>query len=126
MHLTGALPQQQPFRLSAPDIELVLMPNDEGDDYEIYEIRDGGQVIGGRRGEAVYVLCERNLVPEAEVVGEGICPWGRDDYLELLIEVAAAWDMPLSECALQLGQVSVRPSERGWWFHPVLGVFRRR
>lgn len=126
MHLTGALPQQQPFRLSAPDIELVLMPNDEGDDYAIYEIRDGGQVIGGRRGEAVYVLCERNLVPEAEVVGEGICAWGRDDYLELLTEVAAAWDMPLSECALQLGQVSVRPSERGWWFHPVLGVFRRR
>ncbi|MCQ4167390.1 type I-F CRISPR-associated helicase Cas3f [Tahibacter harae] len=127
IHLTGALQQQQPFRRSSPVVNLMLMPNEDGDDFEIYQIRnDEGGVIKGRRDEKVYVLQERNLVPETEVSGEGICPWVRLDYLELLNEVAEEQELTLAEAALRFGQLDVRPSERGWWFHPALGFSRRR
>ena len=127
IHLMGALQQQQPFRQSSPVVNLVLMPNEDGDDFGLYEIRnDEGRTIGSRPGEAVYVLQERNLVPETEVSGEGICPWIRLDYLELLNELAEQRGLSLAEAALRFGQLDVRPSDRGWWFHPALGFSRRR
>lgn len=120
---TGVIPQQQPFREDTRKrIELVLRLNDEEDDYGLCErVEERGQADS-------YVEVERSLngrIPDAQVTGTGIGPWGVRDYMEELHRLAVQLDMPVQDCALRFGTVTLPESQDGWRFHPSLGFSSR-
>ena len=122
--LTALLPQQQPFRDdSTQRVDLLLRPDEAGDDVELVRLQDlpKGQ---GRRGEKARIVIEASLhrrIPDSAVQGSGIAPWGETDYLTALAGLAADMDLPLDQCAQRFGTVSVPKNDDGWRFHPVLG-----
>ncbi len=123
--LTAVLPQQQPFRFdSAPRVDLVLLPNEDEDDYELNRIDPG--VL---KWQAIHVLIEdsRNLrVPDQQVRGERIEAWGETDYMQSLIAQATAMEISLRVCAERYGTVGLPDNTNGWRFHPALGFTRSR
>lgn len=125
LHLTALAQQQQPFRLDTqPKVELILLPDEDDEDYQLHRI-DPGQ----RRYEQIYVPVENSLhqrIADSELAGPRISPWGATDYLQALSELAQELDMSLEGCAKRLGTVSLPESERGWRFHPALGFAKRR
>ncbi len=126
--LTALLPQMQPFRreTGAPQVDLVLLPNDDGDDFLLHRI-DSKKPARAR--ESVYVLvdCAQHIrIPDAAVRGNGIEPWGVTDYAEALTELATGLDRPLDECAKRFGIVAVPDHDSGWCYHPTLGFAMRK
>lgn len=125
LHLTAIAQQQQPFRFDPQRrVDLALLPDDDGESYELHRI-DPGQ----RRHELIYVPVEHSQhqrIDDSELAGPRISPWGTSDYLAALDELAQELDMSLQTCAKRFGTVSLMDSERGWRFHPVLGFARRR
>lgn len=122
--LTAVLPQQQPFRYDpVPNTDLVLLPNDDEDDYQLRYITDGQ-----RRWEKLYVPIDGKMerIADAEVRGQGIVPWGNDDFMALLQEHAAFFDLSLDDCAKRFATVSIPDTTQGWRFHPWLGFTRKR
>ena len=123
--LTAVLPQQQPFRYDpVPRVDLVLLPNDDGDDYELTRIDPGK-----RKWESIYVTVDGNLnqrVPDEQVRGERIQAWGEIDYLQALIALSESMDMPLRTCAERYGTVTLPESTNGWRFHPALGFTKQK
>jgi len=120
--LTAVLPQQQPFRLDViKRVDLLLRPTDDGDDYKLVQLMDKPN---GRRGETQFVVVDtsqNHRIPDTDVQGLGIEPWGQTDYLQALIELADELDMPLDHCARRFGTVTLPESVNGWRFHPALG-----
>ncbi|AGX88274.1 type I-F CRISPR-associated helicase Cas3f [Candidatus Symbiobacter mobilis] len=125
--LTAALPQQQPFRQDTiPRVDLVLMPNDEGDDYALQMLL---AKTGGHPGEYHILYLDRSLnkrIPDEQVQGPRIAPWGQTDYMAALTELAADMDMTLADCARRFGTVTLPQNAQGWRFHPVLGFTKQR
>lgn len=125
--LTAVLQQQQPFRHDAlKRVDLLLRPNDQEDDCELVQLMDKPK---GRRGETQFVVVEKSLnhrIPDTAVQGAGIVPWGQTDYMEALIALAEALDMPLADCARRFGTVTLPESVNGWRFHPALGFTKKR
>jgi len=121
--VTAYLPQQQPFRDDGgrPEVDLVLQPNEDGDDFELAMLIEPKKRQWGGRSQAATVnsLCHR--VPESEVQGVCIAPWGVSDYLAELEKLATALDTDLATCARRYGTLTLRDSENGWRFHPALG-----
>ena len=120
--LTAVLPQQQRFRLDViKRVDLLLRPTDDGDDYELVQLMDKPK---GRRGETQFVVVDtsqNHRIPDADVQGGGIEPWGQTDYLQAMIELANELDMPLADCARRFGTVTLPENDNGWRFHPALG-----
>ena len=120
--LTAVLPQQQRFRLDViKRVDLLLRPTDDGDDYELVQLMDKPK---GRRGETQFVVVDtsqNHRIPDADVQGGGIEPWGQTDYLQAMIELANELDMPLADCASRFGTVTLPENDNGWRFHPALG-----
>ena len=118
------LPQQQPFRDDPiPRVELVLKPNEDEDDYELFRI-DPGE----RRFDTIYVKIEKSLnhrISSALLDGPRIRPWAEADYLSALATLAEEQDLSLERCAEKYGKVTLPFSEQGWWFHPALGFTRK-
>ena len=125
--LTAVLPQQQPFRLDTMKrVDLVLRPNDDGDDYELVQLMEKPN---GRRGETLFVRVEQSQnhrIPDAAVEGLGIAPWGQADYWQALTQLAAELDMSLADCARRFGTVTLPESSNGWRFHPALGFTKHK
>lgn len=123
--LTAVLSQQQPFRYDAiPRVDLVLLPNDDEDDYALTRI-DPGQ----RKWESIHVAIDVNQnhrVPNEQVRGERIEAWGEVDYLQALITLAESMDIPLRRCAERYGTVTLPDSINGWRFHPALGFTKQK
>jgi len=124
--LTAVLPQQQRFREngSVPETDLVLLPNDDEDDYELTRIDPGK-----KNWESIYVSVDgsqKHPVLNEQVRGERIQPWGQTDYWQMLVEHAEAEDMPLRRCAERYGTVTLLDSAQGWRFHAALGFTRKR
>ncbi len=123
--LTAVLSQQQPFRFDPiPRVELVLLPDEEGEDYVLHRIAPSKE-----RGRKLYVEVEENLnhrIPDQQVSGIRIEPWGSSDYMEELAALATEFDRPLDECAMRYGTVTLPENEQGWRFHPALGFTRKR
>lgn len=126
--LTAVLQRAQPFRQepSPPDVTLVLLPDEDGDDVLLH------RVIGGpKRGQNLYVPIDRSLhhrVPDDAVRGDRMEVWGATDYLGALADLAGALDLPLDLCAKRFGMVAVpgNQQEEGWRYHPALGFAKRR
>lgn len=119
--LTAVLPQQQPFRLDLLErMDLVLLPNEDEDDYVLTQLLKKP----GRRGETYFIPVERSRncrIDDTKVQGERISPWGQTDYMHALAELAVELDLPLEKCAHRFGTVTLPTNERGWRFNPVLG-----
>lgn len=125
LHLTAVAQQQQPFRWDPlPRVELVLLPDEDGEDYQLTRIDPGK-----RRYEVVYVAIDKSKnqrIADSELAGPRISSWGTADYLTALDELAQELDMPLEACAKRFGTVSLPDNDRGWRFHYALGFAKRR
>jgi CRISPR-associated endonuclease/helicase Cas3 len=124
-HLTGVLAQQLPFREDTiKRVDLVLLPNDDEDDYELQRIDPGK-----KRWESIYVAVDKSLnyrIPDQQVSGHGIAPWGETAYLTTLTTLAESLGMELRACATRYGTVTLPDSDQGWRFHPALGFTRQK
>jgi len=125
--LTAVLPQQQPFRLDTiKRVDLVLRPNEYEDGYELVQLMNKPN---GRRGETLEVLVDtsqNHRIPESEVEGHGIKPWGQTDYWDALTALAAELETTLADCARRFGTVTLPEHPNGWRFHPTLGFTKNR
>ncbi|WP_298232149.1 type I-F CRISPR-associated helicase Cas3f [uncultured Azohydromonas sp.] len=120
---TAFLPQQQRFRddSGAPEAELRLMPDEEGERYALVEMVDERRRGDRERPWLEVDEAQHKPVPNEAVQGPGIAPWGVTDYLEELQRLAQELEMSLFECALRYGAVTVPRNAQGWRFHPALG-----
>ncbi len=125
--LTAVLPQQQPFRHdTTPTEDVVLAPNDDGDDYVLKLLvpAHGTSAGGHQRTTALESAHLEHRIPDDQVQGPGITPWGQTDYLAALHTLAATMDISIEKCAFRFGGVTLRyDKESGttWRFHPSLG-----
>jgi CRISPR-associated endonuclease/helicase Cas3 len=125
--LTFVLPQQQPFREETQkDIELCLLPNDDDDPgagcalHYVVEAR-------GQPDQLVEIdHLNHAALDLSTTAGRRIQPWAVPDYMPELVKLAEAKGLSLTECAKNFGKVQVPTSERGWYFHPVLGYAKRK
>ncbi len=113
--LSGILQKEQPFRKQTrPEVELTLMPDEDGEGWILQEIRY-------ERGHQSCIPLEKQLT-RIDLQGSGsIQPWGHVDYLDALTELAEQLDMDLEICAKKFGTVTLPESANGWSFHPALG-----
>lgn len=116
VHLTAVLQQQQPFRDSQqPQVNLVLLPNDDEDDYLLTWIAEP-------RDRLLTPIEEKNnRVLQEHLRNDRLVPWGAADYLTELKELAEAVGLTPYQCAERYGTVTLPRSDQGWWFHPALG-----
>ncbi|GAB4089103.1 type I-F CRISPR-associated helicase Cas3f [Hydrogenophaga soli] len=126
--LTAVLPQQQPFRChdTTPTEDVVLVPNDDGDDYVLkLLVPVPGTTPGGHpRTTATPNAHLEHRIPNEQVQGPGIAPWGPTDYMSALHTLAASMKISTEKCAYRFGGVTLRYNKEsgfGWRFHPALG-----
>ncbi|MCL7715819.1 type I-F CRISPR-associated helicase Cas3f [Stenotrophomonas mori] len=122
--LTGVLPQTQRFRDDPMRrVDVVLLPDEDEEVLLLHRV-----VEGGRPGASLYVLMEESActrLPDSAVHGPGIAPWGDDDLLTLLTDLAETRGESLRDCAQSFTTASLPHTERGWRFHPVLGFNKK-
>jgi len=119
--LTGELPRQQPFRQDPmPRVDLILRVMEEGDDD--YQLTRLLAQRGVRR--ELYEAVDQSLLSrltDESVKGVGIQPWGTNDYMSAVRDLAAVREITVPNCARQFGTVTLPDNEAGWRFHPALG-----
>lgn len=121
--LTGALPQQQPFRASTMEMEtLVFLPDEDGDTLRMHRVEQDPN----QRGQNLYIEDHHRLHALTLDCGAGVSSWGDFDLLTLLAEQADDLDLPLEVCARQFSVVEVHESTHGWRYHPWLGLASQR
>ncbi len=125
--LHGALQRTQPFRQShGEEWEMVLLPDGEGG------ISLKRREAGDRKGETRESENDHliHTIPDtALLTGEGIRPWGNEDYLAELAQLASTMDMDDTDCARRYGSLVLRINTenlQGWHFHPALGFCQKR
>ncbi len=120
--LTGILPKLQPFRKDEiKRVDLVLRPNEDGDDYALFLLLKEKN----KRGQTTFVLVEDEKNRRVDLPQTShISVWGATDYIEALTQLAEDLDMPLAQCAERFGTVSLPESTNGWRFHPALGFIK--
>ena len=122
VHLSGVLPQQQPFRDQTLSTEtMVFLPDEDGEAPVLHRVEsDRGR---GRRQD-LYVeddgRCHRIELEQGPRIG----PWAEHDLLALLAEQAEHLDMSLRRCAERMAMTQVPRNEQGWRWHPWLGFGR--
>ena len=128
--LTAVIPQKQRFRDSRPDLDLVLLPDEDGEQALLHRVKDRRD---WRPGQSPYIEVERSehmALDAALVQGERIQPWAVTDYLQALRALADELGLPLMETARRFGTISVpAPQEgapTGWRSHPALGFVKKR
>lgn len=123
--LTAVLPQQQPFRYDPePKVDVVLLPDEEGEDYALHRIAPAEE-----RYRKLYVRIEdgrNHRIADERVAGTRVTPWGVTDYMTALRALAEERDMTLEVCAGRYGSVTLPENPQGWRFHSALGFTRAR
>ncbi|MBA6412056.1 type I-F CRISPR-associated helicase Cas3 [Parahaliea sp. F7430] len=124
--LLAVLQSEQPFRKDdGRQADLVLLPNDEEDDFLLHRIDKERGVY-----KNIYTLIEESMLqrlPDSELQGERISPWFSEDYLSLLINQAENEGLELDRCAKKYGVLSLNTVRKGnqvWGFHAALGFFQ--
>lgn len=116
--LTGILQKEQMFRKDGrKHSDLVLLPDDDEEDYCLHEIRED-------KGAIAMIPIERSKnhrIPKEKVKGVRVGIWGESDYMALLHDLADELDMDLRNCAIRFGTVRLPESQNGWRFHSALG-----
>lgn len=122
--LTGFLQQVQPFREDArPDVDVVLLPDDDGEDYALCRVAEGE-----RKWQELYVRVEGSLnhrVADEWVRGEGMTPWGSMDLMPMMIAQAESMELPLDVFAKKYARASLPQNNSGWRWHPLLGFSKK-
>lgn len=118
--LSGILQKEQQFRKQTrPELELTLMPDEDGTDWTLQEIRHD-------RDQQTSISLDKRLT-RIDLRGSGsVQPWGHVEYLEALTELAEQMDMDLETCAKKFGTVTLPTNSEQecpvyWSFHPALG-----
>jgi CRISPR-associated endonuclease/helicase Cas3 len=80
------------------------------------------------RGKTLYASVDKLLhrVPDTAVLGIRIGPWGTNDYLTSLNELANELGISIESCANRFGTISIAENTNGWLFHPALGFTKYR
>lgn len=125
-HLSAVIPQHQPFRRDdMPHVDVVLLPNEEEDDYVLHYVAHATS----RHGTDRLVAIEGNLnhrIANSQVTGTRIIPWMDLDYMTELELLAESKGLSLYECAKRFSEVRLPESVNGWCFHPALGFAKER
>jgi len=121
-HLSGVLPQQQPFRAQTLATEtLVFLPDDDGEALVLHRVES---TRSRRQPQNLYIAdnskCHRITVDQGPRVG----PWADHDLLDLLTEQAAHLDLSLRRGAERMATTQVPKSDQGWRWHPWVGFGR--
>lgn len=119
--LMTILQQNQPFRDDKKDkkTDLVLLVNEDEDDYALHEIVDEKH----QRFKTYVEIDQAKLyrLSDSTVQGERIGVWIQEDYLTQVIKQAEAQEISISNCAKRYGTFSLPDSVNGWRYHPALG-----
>jgi CRISPR-associated endonuclease/helicase Cas3 len=121
--LSGLLQKEQPFRKNRPDVDLVLLPNEDGDDFRLVRLWEPR--TKGTPARPVDVEKSHNHrvdLPE----NPGISPWGAVNYMSALLNLADGLEMDVEQCARRYGVITLPDSTYGWMFHPFLGFTEKR
>ena len=123
VHLSGILPQQQPFReQTQPTETVVFLPDEDGEALALHRI-ETDRSRGPQRN--LYPADDGRCHRVALELGPRIGPWAEFDLLALLTEQAEHLDLPLRRCAERMATTQVPTSTQGWRWHPWLGFARR-
>ncbi len=116
--LSGLLQKEQPFRKETlRRVDLVLLPKEEDDDYELAYRLDPKNY----KSEYIKVDNSKNYRINIDLHTSNIEPWNDFDYITLLSNLAEQRDLSLSTCAKRFGTISLPESTYGWRSHPILG-----
>lgn len=120
--LMSILQRHQPFRQEVGDKrrELVLLPNEDEDDFVLHQIERHGF------SKNIYIPVEESKLQrltDNEIEKVNVFPWFTENYMELLIAQAEQEEISLSFCALKYGVLSLRETTKKWCYHPALGFY---
>ncbi|OPH36358.1 type I-F CRISPR-associated helicase Cas3f [Moraxella atlantae] len=115
----GELQRQQPFRLSSPDMTLILAPNSQ--DKLVWKIRDDSNYREPK-------LLESNFIrPSADIIlGKNSFEWFDNNALNRYQMIAERLNIELYKVPYIYGEVNVpyyHKSDTQFYYHPFLGVF---
>ncbi len=124
--LTATLQRQQGFRHDTdprPDVDLRLMPDEDAPRGYTLQRTAAAKNKTAAQIWATVGTSQLQQIPDGDVRGDQICPWGDTDYLEALGDLADQMDIELHQCAAKFGTLSLKddPNGFGWRFHPALG-----
>jgi CRISPR-associated endonuclease/helicase Cas3 len=120
--LTGVLQQEQKFRKEdLPYVEVVLLPNEDGDDYLLHRIAEGERKWKNLYEPVPIDAAKNARIDDAAVHGNGITPWGNVDFMKAMTQQARDMDMSPRDFAEKFATVRLPMSTEGWYWHPVLG-----
>lgn len=124
--LMAILQQAQKFRDDSGKsrTELVLLPNEDEDDFLLNKIEDPDRFTPN--GYSVIEESMLTRMSDPWVQGGRVQPWFTEDYITLLIQQAEQEELSLSHCAKKYGTLSLRESTQGWRFHPALGFSKAK
>lgn len=123
--MTGVLPKLQCFRKELFEtVEVFFKPTDDGDNYELVELRTNSNSRGSDL-EVTVDQSKHHRILDSEVTNARISYWCESDYLTALRRVAEDLDMSLGDCARRLGLVTLIERNEGWRFHPALGFSKK-
>jgi len=117
--LTGALPQQQPFRAPAgpKETDHVMMPDESGESWYLAEIR--------KEKHSPYVTVDKSKLRRWDAgaeLGARVGFWATAEYLDSLVALAEAKGISLDKCAESFGVVRLPDgSNNGWLFSDYFG-----
>jgi CRISPR-associated endonuclease/helicase Cas3 len=125
--LCAVLQRQTPFRHDVIErVDLVLRLSDGGNDYELVQLVKDRKGRYGATSLVVVDKSQRQRIPDAQVQGVCIAPWGQPDYLEALNQLAMELDITPEDCARSFGTVTLPANPNGWRFHPALGFTKAK
>ena len=105
---------------------MVLVPNDDGADYVLKLLvpAPGTSAGGHHRTTAIESAHLEHRIPDDQVQGPGIAPWGQTNYMVALHTLAISMEISIENCAWRFGGVTLRYDKKSgtiWRFHPALG-----
>jgi CRISPR-associated endonuclease/helicase Cas3 len=118
-HLCGGLQRSQRFRSGLIERTHALLPDEDDETVAHLHRNDEGRWIGP--------LDHLVDIPEL-AFGPRVSTWATPVYADALGELADEKELTLRHCAERFGVVELADSEstQGWYYHPLLGFWRRR
>ncbi len=115
--LSGEVQRTTRFRKQEPSDAYVWLPDEDGDSCTFSRL-ERGQEPTSQQG-----LC----TPLNISIHENVSFLEERGYLSLLRWLAEEKELSLRECAFRFGRVDLprRDADRGWFYHPQLGFFKR-
>jgi len=121
--LTGLLQQRFPFREQGPpEMEVVFLPDDDDEEPRLCHVMEGDH-----HWEKRYVVIDESKlewIPDGDLSGPNISPWGTVDLLEAMREQAEEMGLSLPDFARKFATAKLLKAEDSssrWHFHSVLG-----